>query len=322
MQRVEKVIEIDAPIERVFDLFSDFENFPGWMRHIRDVHYSGRRYTRWTADAPLGTSVEWEAETTDFDPPHRIAWRSVRGDVDTEGEVTFRETRRGTTLMHVVLGYQPPAGRLGALVASLFGKDPEQQLDEDLERFAEVAERARRRERTRRPERLRDEPRRREQAREFYDERARNIYDDARRARYRGRDTEEDFYRHEAERERERRRDFDDGRADARRFESGPVYEEQRDARRFRRDERHERRLDFDDEWDERLGRPMPRDRRDEDGRAGGGGAGGRHALTPRERERERHERKPDFDYPGEAFRRGIDKLMEDPPSNRWRRWD
>ncbi|MBD0372182.1 MAG: SRPBCC family protein [Pyrinomonadaceae bacterium] len=34
MQTVEKAIEIDAPIERVFDLFSDFENFPRWMRHI------------------------------------------------------------------------------------------------------------------------------------------------------------------------------------------------------------------------------------------------------------------------------------------------
>jgi hypothetical protein len=64
----------------------------------------------------------------------------------------------------------------------------------------------------------------------------------------------------------------------------------------------------------------MPRDRRDEEGRARG--EVGRHALTPRERERERRERKPDFDYSGEAFRRGVDKLMEDPPSSRWRRWD
>ncbi|HEV2911802.1 MAG TPA: SRPBCC family protein [Pyrinomonadaceae bacterium] len=140
MQRTEKIIEIDAPVERVFDLFSDFESFPRWMSHIREVRYTGRRYTRWTADAPLGSSVEWEAETTHFEPDHRIAWRSVRGDVDTEGEVIFQETSRGTTLMRVVLGYDPPAGRLGALVARLFGSNPEQQLEDDLERFALVAE--------------------------------------------------------------------------------------------------------------------------------------------------------------------------------------
>ncbi|HYY56816.1 MAG TPA: SRPBCC family protein [Pyrinomonadaceae bacterium] len=140
MQRTEKTIEINAPVERVFDLFSDFESFPRWMSHIREVRYTGRRYTRWTADAPLGSSVEWEAETTHFEPDRRIAWRSVRGDVDTEGEVVFQETSRGTTLVRVVLGYDPPAGRFGAMVARLFGSNPEQQMEEDLERFASVAE--------------------------------------------------------------------------------------------------------------------------------------------------------------------------------------
>ncbi|HKS30025.1 MAG TPA: SRPBCC family protein [Pyrinomonadaceae bacterium] len=247
MERIEKVIEIDAPIERVFHLFSDFENFPRWMRHIRDVHYSGRRYTRWKADTPLGTSVEWEAETVAFDPPYLIAWRSVRGDVDTEGEVSFRETRRGTTMMRVTMGYRPPAGHLGALVASLFGNDPEKQLEEDLERFAQVAE-GRRREIRRRESFRSGGPRRRE----FYD---------------------------------------------------------RRDAPR-----RDERRLDFDEEWDERLGQPAP-ERRDEP-------PGWRHAMTPRERERERRERRADVDYSREAFRRGVDRLMEEPPSRRYRRWD
>ena len=281
MQRVEKVIEIDAPIERVFDLFSDFENFPRWMRHIRDVHYSGRGFTRWTADAPLGTSVEWEAETTDFDPPHRIAWESVRGDVDTEGDVTFRETRRGTTLVRVRLAYRPPAGRLGAMVASLFGQDPEQQLEEDLSRFAEVAERGRRPKPPRPRERYR-EPRHFAHERELYD-------------------------RREAEREMHERRGFD---------EPQRRYEEERRRDERRPPERDERRLDFDREWDERLGRPI---RREEEGDE----RAPRYALTPRERERERAAgRKPDFGYTRDAFRRGIDRLMDEPPSRNWRRWD
>jgi uncharacterized protein YndB with AHSA1/START domain len=259
MQRVEKEIEIDAPLGRVFDLFSDFENFPRWMRHIRDVHYSGRRYTRWTADAPLGTSVEWEAETVAFDPPYLIAWRSVRGDVDTEGEVRFRETRRGTTMMRVRMAYSPPAGRLGSLVASLFGNDPEQELEEDLERFAQVAERGPGRERSR--ERLRA-PR--------------------------------------------RERDFDDNRPRM----SGRRFNEE--------DEREERRLDFDEEWDERLGQPPQRARDGDEVEE----RRRRHALTPRERERERRERPMDVDYSRETLRRGVDRLMDEPPSRRYRRWD
>src|SRR5215210_5131803 len=150
MQRTEKVIEINAPVERVFDLFSDFESFPRWMSHIKEVRYTGRRYTRWTAEAPLGSTVEWEAETTRFEPDHLIAWRSVRGDVETEGEVVFQGTEHGTTLLRVMLSYNPPAGRLGALVARLFGNNPEEQLEEDLERFADVVESRRRRRRGRR----------------------------------------------------------------------------------------------------------------------------------------------------------------------------
>lgn len=141
MHRVERVIEIDAPLERVFDLFGDFENFPRWMRHIKEARRTGRRFMRWRADAPLGMDIEWETEITIFEPDRRIAWRSVRGDVDTDGEVVFTELDPHTTRMRLVLGYAPPAGRLGDAFARLFGRNPEAELDEDLQRFKRIAER-------------------------------------------------------------------------------------------------------------------------------------------------------------------------------------
>ncbi|HEX8845005.1 MAG TPA: SRPBCC family protein [Pyrinomonadaceae bacterium] len=142
MERTEKSIEINAPVGVVFDLYSDFERFPEWMKHIKEVRRTGENYTRWTADAPLGINVEWEAETTALEPNRRIAWQTVRGDVEMEGEVTFEETTPDTTRMHVALSYRPPAGHLGALVAKLFGNDPEKEIDEELRRFAELAENA------------------------------------------------------------------------------------------------------------------------------------------------------------------------------------
>jgi uncharacterized membrane protein len=140
MERTERSIEINAPVEVVFDLFSDFEKFPEWMSHIKEVRRTGENYTRWTADAPLGLSVEWEAETTELEPNSKIAWRTVRGDVEMKGEVTFEKTRKGTTQMHVSIGYSPPAGHLGTLIAKLFGNDPEKEIDEELRRFASLAE--------------------------------------------------------------------------------------------------------------------------------------------------------------------------------------
>lgn len=139
MERVEKVIEINAPIKVVFGLYSDFEKFPQWMKSLKEVHRVDDRYTKWTANAPL-MNVEWEAETTAFEPERRIAWKTVRGDVEMDGDVTFEETERGTTRMHISLGYEPPAGRLGSLIAHLLGSDPEEQIDEELKRFARMAE--------------------------------------------------------------------------------------------------------------------------------------------------------------------------------------
>jgi uncharacterized membrane protein len=140
MERTERSVEINAPVEVVFDLFSDFEKFPEWMSHIKEVRRTGENYTRWTADAPLGLNVEWEAETTELEPNAKIVWRTVRGDVEMQGEVTFKETKKGTTEMHVSLGYSPPAGHLGTLIAKLFGNDPEKEIDEELRRFADLAE--------------------------------------------------------------------------------------------------------------------------------------------------------------------------------------
>jgi uncharacterized membrane protein len=47
------------------------------------------------------------------------------------------ESANGTQV-RVVLKYAPPAGTLGALVASLFGENPEQQLTDNLNRFKNV----------------------------------------------------------------------------------------------------------------------------------------------------------------------------------------
>jgi uncharacterized membrane protein len=140
MESVEKSIEINAPVGVVFELYSDFEKFPEWMEHIKEVRSSGPRLTRWAADAPLGINVEWEAEITEFEPNRKVAWRTLRGDVEMNGVVKFEETQRGTTMMHVSIDYEPPAGHLGTLLAKFFGNDPDKQIDEDLRRFVKLAE--------------------------------------------------------------------------------------------------------------------------------------------------------------------------------------
>ena len=341
MHTVEKSIEIDAPVERVFDMFSDFESFPRWMHNIKEVRRTGRRYTRWAADAPLGMDVEWEAETVVFEPDHRIVWRSVRGDIDTSGEVIFTETERDTTLLRIVLSYDPPAGRLGEAVARLFGKDPEHQLEEDLERFRDIVERRERRQRGRHYDRGYEQRVYHGEGRDLRQRRGRDDYDyNAYRYRERrqpGMRDERERYAYDTPRnyeirddrddeERRRERRFNEALREARRsqLEGQRRYMEER--------EREERRRRGRDDWqrDQRAEAPVQRPdetRRYEPYRDKApeeeGAYRPRYALTPRERERERAEERTDREYLERMRHRGIDRLLDDePPSRHWRRWE
>jgi len=61
--------------------------------------------------------------------------------VRNAGSVHFRDAAGGRgTELRVVLEYDPPAGRLGAAVATLLGEEPNVQVREDLRRFKQLVE--------------------------------------------------------------------------------------------------------------------------------------------------------------------------------------
>jgi uncharacterized membrane protein len=92
--------------------------------------------------APLGTSVEWEAETTEDRPGELISWRSLPGSqVRNAGTVRFQSAPGGRgTEVRVDLEYDPPFGKLGSKVAMLFREEPGQQVHDDLRHFKQVME--------------------------------------------------------------------------------------------------------------------------------------------------------------------------------------
>jgi hypothetical protein len=115
---------------------------PSFMAHLESVEWTGEGRTRWTATAPLGTTVTWDAELTEDVHGERIAWRSLPGaDVDNSGSVRFEPAPAGRgTEVRVHLRYALPGGRLGATVARLLGEDPHQQVEDDLRRAKQVLE--------------------------------------------------------------------------------------------------------------------------------------------------------------------------------------
>jgi uncharacterized membrane protein len=140
--RVEKHITVGRPAADLYAFWRQLENLPKVMSHLETVTELDERRSHWTAKAPAGLNVSWEAEITEELPNQAIAWRALEGsDIPNAGSVFFNELThdRGTEIK-VVLAYEPPLGKLGAAVARLLGEEPAAQLQDDLRRFKQLME--------------------------------------------------------------------------------------------------------------------------------------------------------------------------------------
>jgi uncharacterized membrane protein len=139
---VARSITVRRPVEEVYRFWRDVANLPRFMRHLESVQRIDDRRSHWTARAPAGGTVEWDAEITEELPNERIAWRSVEdADVQNVGSVRFVPAPGGRgTEVHVELSYAPPAGKVGATIARLLHEEPGQQVADDLRAFKQVME--------------------------------------------------------------------------------------------------------------------------------------------------------------------------------------
>src|SRR5690606_32849179 len=139
--KVQKSIEINASPEQVFDAWSRYENFPQFMSYVVDVRDLGQGRSHWMVKGPLGMSYEWNSVVTESRRPSVFAWKSEPGaEIENYGSVRMVRTNGGTRVT-VELCYCPPGGVLGEGLASLLGRTPEQELENDLVKMKEFIER-------------------------------------------------------------------------------------------------------------------------------------------------------------------------------------
>lgn len=137
---IDKTFEVAADIPVVFALWSNFEAFPRFLSHVKQVQRTQEGNYQWAVTGPLGTTVTWLSEVNRYVPNRSIGWRSLPGSpVETLGEVRFRRSRRGTRV-ELRMAYRPPAGTVGHGVARLLGADPRKQIDDDVIRFKSLLE--------------------------------------------------------------------------------------------------------------------------------------------------------------------------------------
>ena len=137
---VESAITVNRSVSDVYAFWRTLDNLPRVMEHLESVTVLDGARSRWVAAAPLGTTVEWDAEIINEVPDKVIGWRSVpESTVATAGSVNFKPDGTGTNV-RVRLQYDPPGGKLGSWVAWVFGEEPSVQIEKDLRRFKQIME--------------------------------------------------------------------------------------------------------------------------------------------------------------------------------------
>jgi uncharacterized membrane protein len=137
---IQKTLHIDAPIDQVYAFWSNYENFPLFMSHVRQVDDLGGGRSHWSVSGPGGLPIEWSAVLTQQTPEEVIAWRSEAGSMlENAGIIRFYPSGTGTRV-NLRFCYHPPAGGAGRAVAELLGSDPRAKVNEDLGRMKSLLE--------------------------------------------------------------------------------------------------------------------------------------------------------------------------------------
>ena len=134
--QVRMATTIHAPIERVFDAWSRFEDFPRFMPMVAEVRPVGEDRWHWVIAGPAGASIEYDTVVTRRERPQLIAWTTVEGAlVEHSGTARFRPTADGGTRVEIVMSWRPAGGGIGETVAFISGVDLEHALRDGLAAF-------------------------------------------------------------------------------------------------------------------------------------------------------------------------------------------
>ncbi len=132
-------IEIDAPIDLVWELWSDLEQMPNWMKWIESVQISDEdpMLSRWTL-ATGGFHFTWLSREVKLVPHQLLQWESVDG-LPNRGAIRFYDRGEAGSIVKMTVAYAIP-GFIGQLMDNLFlGRIVESTLHADLERFRQYA---------------------------------------------------------------------------------------------------------------------------------------------------------------------------------------
>ena len=136
MERIEKSIQVNCPVDMVYNQWTQFEDLPQFMSGVKEVRQIDDTHVHWHAEV-WGKDKEWDAEITEQVPDQRIAWRSISDDAPNAGEVRFEPLTEDSTNVILTMEFEP-TGALETIGAALGAMDKRvQSTVEDFKEFIE-----------------------------------------------------------------------------------------------------------------------------------------------------------------------------------------
>jgi uncharacterized membrane protein len=139
MSTAKHTIEVDAPVDRVYSLWRDFENWPKFLPNLKEAVDTGERTAMCKIATPVGT-LECHTEIVNEHPGESFGWHTTSGAVDFRGTIGFEGVAPARTRVTVEMEYHAPLGRIGEVLARWLHEDPCAELPNELNRFKGLVE--------------------------------------------------------------------------------------------------------------------------------------------------------------------------------------
>ena len=129
-------VEVETPIEVVWNLLSDLQQMPKWMKWIKSVEVLETDLTRWKF-ASQGIERSQMLRIAKRVTNQIVQWESIDG-LPNKGAIRFYD-RGDRSIVKLTIAYISPIV-LGKIVDNLFlGRVIESTIQADLNRFREYA---------------------------------------------------------------------------------------------------------------------------------------------------------------------------------------
>jgi uncharacterized membrane protein len=135
MSQIIETVDVDVPVRVAYDQWTQFEEFPRFMKAVEKVEQLNDTTIRWTAEI-AGVTKMWTAKITQQEPDQRVAWTSIEG-AKNGGVVTFHRLDDRKTRVTLQLDVEPegPVESVGDALGFV-----SRQAKDDLKNFKEFIE--------------------------------------------------------------------------------------------------------------------------------------------------------------------------------------